>query len=346
MRLFTTALLLAFVCLGRTGAYAQADTALTTSKKPLIEKSNRKTVLDELKEKKDKIKGALSSKENLKKAAAEAVSAGAGASTPLGEFSTDELPKDLGLKLKTSRRKNRKKKVNNFLRNDYEGIAVTRISNRLGSGDNVTVEDFFVLKTYQQPSPLVRDVYWFDYRAHRILATPIKDKNYAQILHGPYRRFKGERLEEEGFYYLGAKHGRWEKYGRDPDGDEGLIDKQVYDKGFPGESVITYYDDAHTKVKEIVPKMFGKYTGLYRSFYEGGQLKEEGEMDDSVKVKIWREYYQFGSGRRTKKDTQYGRTKYEETEPLVLREYDNKGKLIYEYKGKAKKEEEPAAERF
>ncbi|MDQ1086794.1 MULTISPECIES: toxin-antitoxin system YwqK family antitoxin [unclassified Siphonobacter] len=324
---------------------AQTDSLLTTSKAPLINKSGQKTVLDELNEKKNKIKEAFSSKENLKKAALSGVSAGAGLSSPLGDLNTDGLPSDLGLKVLKSRKKN-KKTVNKFSRNEYEGIAVTRIANRLGSGDKVTVEEFYVLKAYQAPSVYVRDIHWFDYRAHRILVTPIKDKDYAQILHGPYRRFKGEHLEEEGYYYMGTKHGRWEKYGRDVDGDEGLMDKQSYDKGFPAESEITYYDAAKTKIKEVIPRMHGHYTGLYRSFYEGGQLKEEGNMDDSVRVKLWREYHQFGSGSRTKRDIQYGADKYEAVEGVVLREYDNRGKLIYENKNKGKKEEEQTTERF
>ncbi len=332
--------------LGWQSLQAQTDSLLTSSKAPLIEKSGRKTVLDELNEKKNKIRQAFTSKENFKKAALEGVSAGAGVSSPLGELNTDGLPADLGLKVSGKSRKKNKKTANKFSRDSYEGVSITHITNRLGSGDKVTVEEFFVLKTYEAPSVYVRDIHWFDYKAHRILTTPIKDKAYAQILHGPYRRFKGDHLEEEGYYYMGSKHGRWERYGRDVDGDEGLMDKQIYDKGFPHESEITYYDAAKTKIKEVIPKMHGHYTGLYRSFYEGGQLKEEGNMDDSVRVKLWREYHQFGSGGRTKRDVQYGIDKYEQTEPFVLREYDNRGKLLYENKNKPKKEEEQTSERF
>ncbi|PQA56214.1 toxin-antitoxin system YwqK family antitoxin [Siphonobacter curvatus] len=333
------------VCLSQT-TFAQNDSIFTTAKKPLIEKSGRKTILDELSEKKNKIKEAFSSKENLKKAALEGVSASAGVNSPLGELNSDGLPADLGLKVSHRTKKSGKKKINKFAASEYEGIPITHITNRLGSGERVTIEEFFVLKTYQAPSVYVRDIHWFDYRAHRILTTLIKDKEYAQILHGPYRRFRGEHLEEEGYYYMGTKHGRWEKYGKDVDGDEGLSDKQIYEKGFPNESVITYYDANQTKIKEVIPKMHGKYSGLYRSFYEGGQLKEEGTLDDSVRVKLWREYHQFGSGGRTKRDIQYGKDKYEAIEGTVLREYDNRGKLVYENKNKGKKEEEVEGDRF
>ncbi|MFT4032677.1 MAG: hypothetical protein QM669_09675 [Siphonobacter sp.] len=322
---------------------AQIDSALTTTNKPLIQKSGRKTIIDELGEKKNKIKDALSNKENFKKAALSTLSASA--NTPAGEFSSDNLPNDLGLKIKSSYKKKKQKKVNNFLRNEYENIPITKIVNRLGSGDNITVEEFFVLKDYKQPSLFVRDIYWYDYKASRIIATPIKDKAYAQILHGPYRRFKGDHLEEEGFYFIGTKDGRWEKYGRDIDGDEGLIDKQLYIQGFPNESIISYYDTDKKKIKEVIPKMHGHYTGLYRSFYEGGQLKEEGMLDDSIHVRMWREYFQFGSGGRTKRDMQYGKDKYDVVEPLLLREYDNKGKLIFENK-KGRKEETVEEDRF
>ncbi|MBC7892047.1 MAG: hypothetical protein H7Y12_07550, partial [Sphingobacteriaceae bacterium] len=54
---------------------------------------------------------------------------------------------------------------------------------------------------------------------------------------------------------------------------------------------------------------------------------------------------QFGSGGRTKKELQYGKTKWEPAEPVVLREWDNRGKLVYENKN-PKKQEEVEEERF
>lgn len=249
----------------------------------------------------------------------------------------DELP-DLGLKVASPKKKKKgPKPVSPYARSQYEGVPVAHVINKIGAGDRITTEEFFVLKTYQAPSPYVKEIYWYDVRASRVTTSVIKDKAYAQILHGPYRKHVGGALIEEGYYYLGTKHDRWETFFP----DFTLKDKVHYERGFPKGSVLTYYDEAKKKLKSVVPIQYGKATGLYRSFYEGGQLQEEGRLDDSVRVGVWREYYQFGPGGRTKRDTQYGRDKWEQSEPVVLREYDEKGKLTFDNKTRRKEETEP-----
>lgn len=319
--------LLLFVAFGaQAQSGADSSAVFTTTNKPVIQKTGRKTMIDELGEKRDQLKGLLKGSEKESDAVA----------------STDALP-DLGLKVQPQRKKRKKvDNTNNFLKSEYDGIAVTRIVNRFGQGDRTTVEEFFVLKDYQQPSPYAKDIAWYDANARRVTTVPIKDKAYAQILHGPYRRFVGDALIEEGYFYVGTKHGRWASY----NADFTLRDKVRYEKGFPEDSYILYYDEAHKKVKEIVPKLYGKCTGDYREFYEGGQLKTEGKLDDSVRVGRWREYHQFGSGGRTKREIQYGRDKWDSAEPVVLREWDNRGKLTYENKNPKKPADAEEEEKF
>ncbi len=322
--------------------YAQSpdsSAVLTTSGKPLIEKSGRKTVIDQLKETKDKIRDAIKDPSKLKDEALSRADVGARAG---GEELTAESLPDLGLKVRPEKKKKKKAdQTSNFFKSEFDGIAVTKIVNRFGAGDRATSEEFFVLKEYRQPSVYAKDIAWYDYQARRVTNVPIKDKAYAQILHGPYRRFVGEALMEEGFFYVGTKQGRWASYFP----DFTLKDKVRYEKGFPDESHVSYYDAAQTKIKEIIPKLYGHCTGDYRAFYEGGQLMLEGKLDDSVRVGKWREYHQFGSGGRTKKELQYGKTKWEPAEPVVLREWDNRGKLVYENKN-PKKQEEVEEEKF
>lgn len=305
-------------------AQTTADSSVLSSrKKPVIEKSGRKSGLSSV----------LPIGLPLAKAAPDAGTGG-------DALESDDLP-DLGLKIAAPKKKKKgPKPVSNYARNDYEGLPIAHVVNKIGAGQRVTTEEFFVLKTYQAPSPYVKEIYWYDERAGRVTTSVIKDKEYAQILHGPYRKFVGEALIEEGYYFVGTKHGRWESFYP----DFTLKDKLQFEHGFPKESVLTYYDEAKKKLKTILPKQYGKVMGLYRSFYEGGQLQEEGRFDDSVKVGIWREYHQFGSGGRTKKDTQYGKDKWDAAEPVVLREYDNKGKIIYD--NKARKKEESEEEEF
>jgi hypothetical protein len=312
------------------GGYAQVVTdssaVFTTSNKPAIVKSGRKTVVDELVDKKNAVKALIKGEQPAADAATNA----------------EALP-DLGLKIQPEKKKRKKlDNPNSFLKNEYDGLAVTRIVNRFGQGDRITTEEFFVLKEYKQPSPYAKDVAWYDERAHRVTTVPIKDKAYAQILHGPYRRVVGDALMEEGYFFVGNKHGRWATY----NADFTLRDKIRYDKGFPEDSYVIYYDEARTKVKEIIPKLYGHCTGDYREFYEGGQLKTEGKLDDSVRVGRWREYHQFGSGGRTLREIQYGRDKWDEAEPIVLREWDNRGKLTYENKNPKKAADEEEEEKF
>lgn len=247
------------------------------------------------------------------------------AHTPIGTLVTETLP-DLGLKIKQAKKEHteRRKKIKQSL-TEYEGIAIEEASTKFGSGERTIIEKFTVLKQYRQPSIYVRDIHWYDAKGQRVSSSVIKDKEQAHILHGPYKRYQNGNLVEEGFYYMGAKDGRWEKY----DVNFMLLDKTKFHRGFPAESQIIYFDSAHTKIKEVLPKEHGRLHGNYWAFYEGGQLAAEGRYDHGVKVGRWTEYYQFQ--RRKKKITQYGRDRWEEDfEPYVLSEWDDKGKLIYE----------------
>lgn len=261
-----------------------------------------------------------------------------------GELNNASVP-DLGLKIKRGKdaRKKEVAEMNNEYRvigNKFDNIPVLRQVVTTGAGDRESVEEFYTLTAYEDPSVYFKTYTWFDLRTERRSTSLIKDKEKARLLHGPYRRYVGDELVEEGFYYKGGKHGRWENYAKETDGDWGLRDKQKWYMGFPLESKITYYDAAKTKIKEVLPVMYGKTTGDYFTFFETGLLETEGRFDDSVKISRWREYHKFGSGGRLKKETQYGKDKYDDFEPFTIREYDNKGKLIYENKEKKKTEEE------
>ncbi|MGA0557163.1 toxin-antitoxin system YwqK family antitoxin [Larkinella sp. VNQ87] len=241
---------------------------------------------------------------------------------------SETLP-DLGLKVKQFKEdqkdKAERRKKARLLKTEYEGIPIVEQYTKFGSGDRTIIEKFTVLKQYRQPNPYVRETYWFDPKAGRVSSALIKDKDKVMILHGPYKRYQNGVLLEEGFYYIGAKDGRWEKY----DANYLLLDKQKWFRGFPAESEITYYDSAHTKIKEVLPKEFGQVHGQYMAFYEGGQLAAEGKYDHGVKVGRWVEYYQYR--RQRKKITQYGRDRWtEEFEPYVISEWDDKGKITYE----------------
>jgi hypothetical protein len=199
---------------------------------------------------------------------------------------------------------------------------------KFGSGDRATTEYFHVLKEYQPLDPYVRatETRWYDKKSKRLSSSLIKDKQQALLLHGSYKKYSGENLIEEGYYYKGLKDGRWVKY----DAKFNLIDKSIWKKGFPADSRITYYDSAHTQVKEVVPVAFGEIQGEYLQYYKEGQLMASGKYEDGKKIGRWVEYYQFR--RQRKKEIQYPKSRWDEDfEPFVLREWDDKGKLLYDY---------------
>lgn len=253
-----------------------------------------------------------------------------GKSTSLSTLFGETIP-DLGLRVKEykSQKKDRKlkKEKAKLAKVQYEGIPMQSMSVKYGSGDRATVEYFHVLKEYKPINPYIRatETRWYDKKSKKLSSAVIKEKEQALPLHGSYKKYTGENLMEEGYYYMGAKDGRWVKY----DAKYNLIDKVVWNRGFPAESRIAYYDSAHTQIMEVVPVVFGKVEGEYMKFYKEGQLMQNGKYDNGQKVGRWVEYYQFR--RQRKKEIQYPKTAWEEEfEPFVLREWDDKGKLLYD----------------
>lgn len=247
---------------------------------------------------------------------------------------TEKLP-DLGLKIKEIRKqeKARRQKKKKYHTN-YEGLAIVRITASRGSGDRITQEEFHVLKEPQAPRNYDGlEIYWYDSKNRIVSKSAIKDKESALILHGPYKRYAAGNLIEEGNYYVGTKDGRWETY----DANFRLLDKSKWKQGFPAESIISYYNSAHTKVREVIPIQFGKRDGDYLMYYDGGQLMVKGQYDNDTPIGTWQEYYQYR--RQRKKTTRYPRYWYEDGDGILLSEWDDKGKLIYERPKNADTEE-------
>ena len=252
------------------------------------------------------------------------------------KFKSETLP-DLGLKIKKAKAVEKEVLKN---KNVYEGLKTEKRIATFGNGNKQTTEEFYVLNDDAEISMYARDIRWYDYKMQRTSTNVIKNIEEAAILHGPYKRFVGDDLVEEGFFYLGTKHGRWERYGKEFDNDYVLLDKLSYLKGNPAESSISYYDANKTKINEVLPKQYGKTTGDYFAYYESGNLKTEGHYDDNLKTGKWIDYYEFGTGGKRKKETQYQKDKYDtDFQSFIIREYNNKGQLTFENKEAIKKME-------
>lgn len=242
------------------------------------------------------------------------------------KFVSETLP-DLGLKINKSIKKIKKElkaTKKEFNGKDYQGLKVEKHLVRQGSGANLQFLEFYTLKEFTSPSNYVRHLYWYDTKSNRIVEGIGREKQNNLLLHGPYKKYWGEQVMEEGWYFLGAKDGRWELY----DKNYNLLNKEYFDKGFYADSEISYYDEQHAKIKEVKPKSFGKVSGEYFLFNESGTLAENGMLDDSVKVGKWVEYYPVGN--RRKKEIQYGKDCYDASNAYILYEYDEKGKITFD----------------
>ena len=233
--------------------------------------------------------------------------------------------KDIGVKASIASRKIKKKLV---AKDEYANIKTDRRLGQYGSGNRSTVEEINVVKFVEDESlsTYAQEIWWFDPNQSRIVNSSIKDNKTAQICHGPFKKIVNNVIVEQGFFYMGTKDGRWETFG--PENE--LETKVYYERGFLAGSSITYHDDAKKKIKQVIPNFYGKTRGNYLSFYPSGNLKEDGKLDDSVRIGRWREYYEFGTGGRLKKEWRYGKDKFDASEPILMVERDSQGKIIYQ----------------
>ena len=205
----------------------------------------------------------------------------------------------------------------------FYGIKTKKGFTRKGYGEKMVLELFYYLKYPDEATRFVRDIYWYDFTRNEIRKTGFDPKK-GKLLHGPYKKMQGEVVLEEGIYYKGAKHGRWMKYNR----DDLLDDKEKYYKGWPKESLVTYYDAAERKkVKEMIPVEYDEREGYYTMFHENGTIAVQGEYKWDTKVGEWTENYPNG---KRKKIIAYPADPFDKNKtPYVKREWDLKGKEIY-----------------
>lgn len=232
--------------------------------------------------------------------------------TPVNlDFTTEEKPEEAPKKKKV------KKKV-------FYGIKTKKGFAKRGTGTRVTYELFYYLKKSEPPKTFVRDIYYYDFVRREVMRTSKYDPKKGVLLHGPYKRIQNQVVIEEGIYYKGTRHGRWMTYKN----DSTLTDKAKYFRGWPKESVVSYYDPMERKkVKEITPIEFGEKEGFYYMFHENGLIAVTGEYKWDKKVGTWVEYYPSG---KRKKIITYSKDPFDkEARPFVKTEWNDKGKEIY-----------------
>ena len=215
----------------------------------------------------------------------------------------------------------KKKKVKKKV---FYGVKTKKGFTRKGQGDRITYELFYVLKKSEKPQTFVRDIYWYDFTRREIRKTTAFDPAKGVLVHGPYEKRQGDVVLEKGIFYKGTRHGRWMKYNR----DSTLVDKDRYYRGWPKESLVSYYDPQERKrIKEMTPIEYGEKEGYYYYFHENGTLGVQGEYLWDEKVGDWTEYYPNG---KRKKIITYPKEPFESAlRPYVKAEWNDKGKELY-----------------
>ncbi len=208
---------------------------------------------------------------------------------------------------------------------------------RSGSGKKAIIEKFYYLPRYEAPDPYAPAKFYYHKKRKKIFKTAVIDPDVALILHGPYEKRQGTALLESGYFYLGTKHLRWERYAAK---DNVLLSKYHWEKGFLRDARITYYENSRSKIREVLPYYQGQLEGDYVKFLPNGQLDWAGQFQGGRPVGVWTNYWGFKNRRHSQ--WQYPLSEFEpEAEPVLLREYNRSGTLIYE-KGKVDKREADA----
>ncbi|TGE19637.1 hypothetical protein E5J99_02445 [Hymenobacter elongatus] len=225
-------------------------------------------------------------------------------------------------KEKSGQRKPKKKK------NVFLGERIKKSFTKSGpKGRNQVIEQFYYLKTFQQPNEYAPALYYFNPKKRKIFKStaelnPATDK----ILHGPYKKLQGGKVVETGYFALGTRHLRWERVNK----DNVLLSKTHYEMGFPRDAAVTYYDAERKKIKEVIPYVAGKVEGDYVSYLENGQRNWDGQFENGKKIGIWTKYWGFRNRRHY--EYQYGESGYdpEIAEPEMVKEYNRNAVLVYD----------------
>jgi antitoxin component YwqK of YwqJK toxin-antitoxin module len=240
---------------------------------------------------------------------------------PVDERFTVDTPVILNFDEEEKEEPKKKKKVKKKV---FYGVKTRKGFTRKGYGNRITYELFYVLKKPETPQTFVRDIYWYDYTRREIRKTEKFDPEKGVLLHGPYEKRIGDVVVETGIFYKGTRHGRWMYY---DSRDSSLVNKEKYFRGWPKESVVSYYDADRKKMKEITPIVFGEKDGYYFRFFENGQIAIMGEYQWDQRIGDWTEFY---PNKRRKRIIAYPAKPFEESfTPYIKAEWNEKGKQIY-----------------
>ncbi|MDQ2794830.1 MAG: hypothetical protein M3Y12_12615, partial [Bacteroidota bacterium] len=185
---------------------------------------------------------------------------------------------------KNAQRKAKKPKKNVFL-----GERIKRAYTKTGpKGRNQKITVFYFLKYPRPLNAYAPSHYYYDTKKHKILPlAAIEDEEPdLKILHGPYKVMQNGKVLETGYYALGTRHLRWERF----DKNGVLLAKTHYEMGFPRDANVSYYGEDRSLINEVVPYVNGKLEGEYAKFLINGQPDWRGQFENGKRVGVWTKY--------------------------------------------------------
>ena len=145
-------------------------------------------------------------------------------------------------------------------------------------GKNQFIEVFYFLKYPLPLNTYAPAHYYYDTKKHKILKLAAIEEDLAslKILHGPYKKLQNNKVIETGYYDLGTRHLRWERFDR----NGVLLSKIHYEMGFPRDANVSYYGEDRSLINEVVPYVNGKLEGDYAKFLINGQADWRGQFEN------------------------------------------------------------------
>ncbi|OGX89063.1 hypothetical protein BEN47_08005 [Hymenobacter lapidarius] len=208
-------------------------------------------------------------------------------------------------------------------------------------GRNQIVEVFYFLKYPLPLNAYAPAHYYFDTKKHKILKLAAIEEDIAslKILHGPYKKLQNNKVIETGYYALGTRHLRWERFDR----NGVLLTKIHYEMGFPRDANVSYYGEDRSLINEVVPYVNGKLEGDYAKFLINGQADWRGQFENGKRVGTWTKYWGFRNRRHY--EYQYAESGYdpEVAEPELVREYNRNATIIFDKDKNIDKRGQPEA---
>ncbi|MFY0688934.1 MAG: hypothetical protein JXQ90_17320 [Cyclobacteriaceae bacterium] len=191
----------------------------------------------------------------------------------------------------------------------------------------VVHEMFFYLKKkdFSGPGEFDKDFYYYDKKKRKIVnSTSVADPTKVGVMHGHYLKKVGEQIVEEGYFYKGKKHGRWVRLNE----SDILMDKNIYWKGWPQQSLLSFYDPQKTQLREVIPVKFGERDGVYYAFHANGNVAATGLYKYNMRIGTWREFY---PNAKPKREITYPQEPFENRSTIkITREWARDGRIIHD----------------